>query len=312
MDFFEFIDRVKYYVGRYAIAGVFLLLGIALLAFGLKPDAHELNNGKIEYVSQNKIFIIASIFFLAASVIWILYLLGVINTKISYAIVAITAVSGAILIYMDYNSVQSTVAFNEAVEVRNNNIKARLDDVKQAELEYKELHGTYTDDMDALIEFVKSGKKMRITKNGQPPERKITPEERDFLYNDNRAIDKLMTEREAALLAISPICPEDLKGFSRDTTFVSVLEAVFKDEAREKARRNAGATIDFNPDSLRYVPFSKILTRLDTGSVTNDDLIVPTLLISMPHPMNKELKKDSVTFSIGDTKSGSLRESWEK
>ena len=121
-----------------------------------------------------------------------------------------------------------------------------------------------------------------------------------------------MTEREAALLAISPICPEDLKGFSRDTTFVSVLEAVFKDEAREKARRNAGATIDFHPDSLRYVPFSKILTRLDTGSVTNDDLIVPTLLISMPHPMNKELKKDSVTFSIGDTKSGSLRESWEK
>jgi hypothetical protein len=312
MDFFELIDRVKYYAGRYAIAGVFLILGIALLAFGLKPDAHELNNGKIEYVSQNKIFIIASIFFLAASVIWILYLLGVINTKISYAIVAMTAVSGAILIYMDYNSVQSTVAFNEAVEVRNNNIKSRLDDVKQAELEYKELHGTYTDDMDALIEFVKTGKKMRITKNGQPPERKITPEERDFLYNDNRAIDKLMTEREAALLSVSPICPEDLKEFSRDTTFVSVLESVFKDEAREKTRRNAGATIDFHPDSLRYVPFSKILTKLDTGSVTNDDLIVPTLLISMPHPMNKELKKDSVTFSIGDTKSGSLRESWEK
>lgn len=312
MDFFEIIDRVKYYFGRYAIAGIFLILGIALLVFGLKPDPQVLNNGKVEYVSQNKIFIIASVFFVAASLIWILYLIGVINTKISYIIVAVTAISGGILIYMDYHSVQSTVAFNEAVQLRNVNIKLRLDDVKQAELEYREFNGTYTDDMDALIDFVKHGKKMRITKSGTPPERPITPEERDFLYNDNRPIDNLMTEREAALLAVSPICPEDLKSFKRDTSYASVLEAVFMDETRERARRNAGATIDFHPDSLRYVPFSKILTKLDTGSVMNDELVVPTLLISMRHPMNKELKKDSVTFSIGDTKSGSLRESWEK
>ncbi len=311
MDFFEIIDRVKYYFGRYAIAGIFLILGIALLVFGLKPDPQLLNNGKVEYVSQNKIFIIASIFFVAASLIWILYLIGVINTKISYVIVAVTAISGGILIYMDYNSVQSTVAFNEAVDLRNINMKLRLDDVKQAELEYKEFNGTYTDDMDALINFVKEGKKMRITKSGTPPERPITPEERDFLYNDDRPIDNLMTEREAALLAVSPICPADLKSFKRDTSYASVLEAVFMDEARERARRNAGATIDFHPDSLRYVPFSKIPTKLDTGSVMNDELVVPTLLITMEHPMNDQFK-DSVFFSIGDTKSGSLRESWEK
>jgi len=311
MDFFELIDRTKYFLGRYAIATLFLVVGIALLIFGLKPDAQTLNNGEVVFVTQNRIFIIASIFFICASVIWILYLLGVINTAISYIIVAVTAVSGAILIYIDYDSVNSTVEFNNAADLRDINIKARMEDVKQAELAYKETNGTYTDDMDALINFVKTGKKMRITKNGQPPERKITPEERDFLYNDNRAIDKLMTEREAALLAMSPICPADLKGFQRDTNYVSVLDAVFLDETRQKARKKSGATIDFNADSLRYVPFSKLLTRLDTGSVTNEELVVPTLLITMEHPMNDQFK-DSVFYTIGDKKSSSLRESWNK
>lgn len=312
MDFFEIIDRIKYYAGRYFWAGLFLVLGIALLIFALTPGTELLNNGKEIPVRQNSTFLFASFFFIGASIIWILYLMGAIKTMLSYLLIAVTAVSSAILIFVDYHSVQSAVEFKAEVDIRDVNIRARLNDIKQAEIAYKETNGTYTDSMDDLINFVKTGKKMRITKVGTEPERKLHPEERDYLYNDNRATDKLMTEREAALLAISPICPPDLKDYKRDTNYVSVLESVFLAEDRQAARAKSGATIDFHADSLRYVPFSKNLVRVDTGSVNNDDIVVPTLYIQMSHPMNKELKRDSLVYTIGDTLSNSLRESWGK
>jgi len=312
MDFFEIIDRIKYYVGRYLPASIFLIVGLILLSFALTTENEVLNTGEVVPVRQNPMFVYSSFFFIGASIVWILFLSGVINTTMSFIIVGITAVSSVVLLYADYRSVQSTVDFRAAVELRDLNIKARMDDLKQAELAYRETNGTFTDNLDDLIDFVKNGKKMRITKSGGYPERKITPEERDYLYNDNRPIDLSMTEREAALLAVSPICPADLKGFIRDTNYVSVMDAVFRDSTRIVAREKIGASLAFHPDSLRYIPFTKRLVSIDTGSVMNDDTRIPTLLITIYHPMNKELKKDSLVYTIGDSKSSSLAESWKK
>lgn len=59
---------------------------------------------------------------------------------------------------------------------------------------------------------------------GGIPYRKITREERDYLYGDNRPIDKIMTEKEAYRLAQwteGPNWESDFNRFMRDTIFIS-------------------------------------------------------------------------------------------
>lgn len=313
MTFFEFLDKAKYYVFRYLLPVGFLVVGIILLIMAGGKEI-ELNNDKTQLVKQSPMFLYASLFFLMASVIWFLYLFGIVKSIISYVIIGIMVVSSAWLIYSDYMNVKRTVDFDAAVEVRDFEIKTRMDDIKQAQLAYKEMNGHYTDSMDDLIAFVKTGKKMKIYKQGSIPERKITPEERDYLYGDDRPIDKLMTEVEADLLSVSPFAATDTTGlieFKRDTTFVSVIDAVFLDEKRQETRGKIGGEFEFHPDSLRYVPFTKTPVKMDTGSVEKGDFRVPTLYFAMSHPMNDKLKDDTLFYSIGALDDNTLRESWK-
>lgn len=314
MDFFDLWNTVKYYIGRFFWPALFLIVGFILLKMSLIPNMEELNNGTIIEVKQNPGFRIAAFFFLIAGVVWFLYLFGLIKSFIGYAVMGIMVVLSGILIYSDYKNIKDTVDFNAACEVRDLDIKARMGDIKAAELAYKEMNGSYTNSMDDLIRFVKSGEKMKIQKVGKVPERKITPEERDYLYDDNRPIDKLMTETEAFALSKSPLIntfPTDqLAGFKRDTIFVPVMDAIFLDEKYTINRDKIGASIDFYADSLKYVPHSKLEVKLDTASIIKGEIRVATLYIEMAHPLNDQLK-DPVMYSIGAIDDNHLRESWK-
>lgn len=321
MDFFSFLDKVKYYVGRYMWPTIFLIVGLILLKMALVPTEQVLNSstvaedGTVVYdtveLTQNSGFLYASLFFLAASLVWFLYLLDLVKSFVGVGLLIAMIVCSAIVIYMDYTNVKETVEFRNDVELHDLDIKARMDDIKEAELAYKEFNGHYTDSFDELIDFVKHGKKMKIYKRGSIPERKISTEERDYLYGDNRPIDNLMTELEATLLANSENPPGDLLEFKRDTNYVNVMDAIFLDTTRVAARGKIGASLDFHPDSLRYVPHTKNKVRLDTSSTVINEVVIPTLYIEMSHPLNEKLGDDSLTYSIGDLNSNTLRESWK-
>ncbi|WP_070138597.1 hypothetical protein [Crocinitomix algicola] len=321
MDFFNTLDKVKYYIGRFMWPVLFLIVGLFLLKMAVVPEVQELNSSKLSEsgevvkdtveLTQNSGFLYASLFFLAAAVVWFLYLFDIAKSFVGYLIMAAMVVCSAVVIYMDYTNIQETVEFNAAVEIRDIDIKARMDDIKEAELAYKEFHGHYTNSFDVLIDFVKNGKKMKIYKRGSIPERKITPEERDFIYGDNRPIDNLMTEVEATLLANSENPPADLEGFKRDTNYVKVLDAVFRDSTRIDNRAKTGASLQFHPDSLRFVPHTKNLVTLDTASTIVNEVVIPTIYIEMLHPLNKQLGEDSIVYSIGDLNSNTTRESWK-
>ncbi|MDA7803662.1 hypothetical protein N8987_03725 [Crocinitomix sp.] len=321
MDFFNILDKVKYYAGRFMWPVIFLIVGLFLLKMAVVPEVQELNSSTLNdsgdaikdtvELTQNSGFLYASLFFLIASVVWFLYLFEIVKSFVGYIIMVAMAICSVVVIYMDYTNIQETVDFKAAVELRDLDIKARMDDIKEAQLAYKEFHGYYTDNMDELIDFVKHGKKMKIYKKGSIPERKISPEERDYLYGDNRPIDKFMTEMEAALLANSPNPPVDLTAFRRDTNYVDVLQAIFMDSSRIDTRAKIGASLNFSPDSLRYVPHTKNLVRLDTGRAVINEVIIPTVYIEMSHPLNKQLEDDSITYSIGDLNSNTLRENWK-
>jgi hypothetical protein len=296
MDFFDLLDTLNFYRKRFQLPIAFLFVGIVLLYFAMVPEEVVLNNGKILPVKQSPLFLYGALFFIVGSIVWFLYLFGVINTAIGYVIMFVMAGSSIYLLYRDYKTVNDDVQYLAQYQKMNDDIIARMNDIKEAEVAFKEYNRYYTNNMDTLIYFVKTGKKMSVPNIGSLPERRITAEERDYIYGDNRPIDKLMTEQEAHALAKSPNPPADLLNFKRDTIYLSVLDAIFYDDKFVERRSKLGDNLmDFHPDSLRYVPYTQNLVQLDTNSVMKGEIRVPTLRILMIHPMDPEKQ-----YQIGD------------
>ena len=311
MSSFDKIDDVFYYIKRYLLPIVFFIIGIYLLRLGLATYKLELNNGEWLTYKQDSKFLVAAALFMSVSIVWILYLLDVIKPMVGYVIMGIMLIGSAAVLYFDYQTINKEVVFKEKYEKREIEIQTRMMDIKAAELAYREANGNYTNSFDDLIDFIYNGKKMTIKKLGSQPERKITPEERDLIYGDNRPIDNLMTEEEAYILSKSSNVPSDLVGFVRDTTYIPVMDALFNSTKYQKERRKLGGELEFNADSLRYVPFSQNLATLDTASITKGDLKVPTLLIKMTHPM--EHPTDGlIDYTIGAKDDNHLKDNWSK
>ncbi|MBK6952833.1 MAG: hypothetical protein IPH24_12495 [Crocinitomicaceae bacterium] len=308
MSVFNFIDNAKFQFGRFFLALGFLICGIILLKIAMVPEEVLLNNGEMLPVKQSPLFLYGAIFFIVGSVIWFLYLFGVINTLIGYVIMFVMAGSSVYLLYRDFKTVNDDVQYLAEYKKMNDDIIARMNDIKEAEVAFKEYNKYFTNNMDSLIHFVKTGKKMSVPNIGSLPERRITPEERDYIYGDNRPIDKLMTEQEAHALAKSPNPPADLLNFKRDTIYLSVLDAIFYDDKFVERRSKLGDNLmDFHPDSLRFVPYTQTPVQLDTNSVMKGEIRVPTLRILMVHPMDPEKK-----YQIGDLNDNHLRDNWSR
>ena len=308
MSFSDKLDEVKYQLGRFLLPTLFLVGALILMKIALFPEYEKLNNGELLEVKQSKLFIWGAVFFLLASVIWILYVLGIIKTIAGYIIMVVMVGGSAWLLYHDYSTVADDVSYNKQFDKIDRDIRARMHDLKAAQVAYKDYYRKYTSNMDTLIWFVKNGKKMSVPNIGTLPSRTITAEERDYIYGDDRPIDRLMTDQEANKLAKMPNPPADLVGFSRDTVYLAVMDAVFKDEKFREARGKIEASLNFHPDSLRYIPHSgQKPVMMDTSSVQKGDLRVPTLQLQMIHPMDP-LK----VYQIGDLNDNHLKDNWSR
>ena len=286
-----------------------MVVGFIFLNIAITPVTVVLNNGLSLTVNQQDWFLWASLFFLLGSVIWMLFLFGIVRTKLGYGIMAVSLFIGAYVLYLDYAIIAKDVATIANWNMMDSDIRARILDIKEAELAYKESNGKYTSNIEELITFVHNGKKMIIKKNGPIPDRKISEEERSAIYGDDRPIDFNMTEIEAyAIVKKMGPFPDghEFFGFQRDTAYIPVLDAIFHDPKYVVNRDKTGCRLAFNADSMRYVPYSSIPVLLDTGSVMKGEIKVYTLQINMIHPM------DSTLYQIGDVNDNHLRESWKK
>ncbi|MEX1001669.1 MAG: hypothetical protein WDZ35_06100 [Crocinitomicaceae bacterium] len=309
MSSLEKVDDFFFIIKKYLLPALFLVIGILLFIEAAVPKVVELNNGETIQVQQSKLFLYAAIIFIVVSVVWFLYLFDLIKSIVGYGIMAIMLVGSVVILYLDYKTVQEEVVFKKRYERIEREIMTRMQDVKAAEIAYKQSKGTYTNDIGDLIEFVKTGKTMDIVKIGAIPPRTITAEERDLIYGDNRAIDNLMNEFEAAYLARSENPPADLKGFQRDTVYLPVMDAIFYSDRYLDNREKIGGELAFHPDSLMYVPFTQDQVVLDTSSVPKGEINVPTLRISMTHPMEDPIE-GRVEYIIGALKDNHLRDNW--
>jgi hypothetical protein len=166
--------------------------------------------------------------------------------KVLNLLLAVTIVG---LAYICYRSIMGPIEFEEERDYREKAIIARLIDIRTAQVEYRNiLKIGYADNLDTLIEFVKTSQMPVILKEGEL---------------DDKQLERGLTEKKAMEIINKAkktnnwkeVEKEGLMGFRRDTSWIALLDTIFP----------KGYAID----SLEYVPFGngarfEVETSVDT------------------------------------------------
>ena len=131
---------------------------------------------------------------------------------------------------MCYRSVMGPIEFDKTREQRENLIKARLIDIRKAQIEYKNIHKVHAANFDELSKFLKDEKLPFLIREGV-----LTDEQ----------LEKGMTEQEAVKKGL----------IRRDTVWVTAVDTLF----------GSG----YNVDDMRNVPGANVQFSMDTATLTS-------------------------------------------
>ncbi len=148
--------------------------------------------------------------------------------KVTLKILLAAAV--VMLVYMCYRSIMTPIEFNTEKDLRENAIKARLIDIRKAQIEYKNVYKTHAGSFADLVKFLKEDKLPFLVKEGV-----LTDEQ----------LEKGMTEKEAVKKGL----------IKRDTIWVIAKDTLFGK--------------DYNVDVLENVPGTNIKFSMDTATLTS-------------------------------------------
>ncbi|MCD8270791.1 MAG: hypothetical protein LUD46_21790 [Parabacteroides sp.] len=148
--------------------------------------------------------------------------------KVTLKILLAAAV--VLLVYMCYRSIMTPKEFDAEKDARESTIKARLIDIRKAQIEYKNVYKTHAGSFNDLIKFLKDDKLSYLIKEGV-----LTDEQ----------LEKGMTEKEAVKKGL----------IRRDTIWVNAKDTLF------------GA--NYNADDLAKVPGTNIQFSMDTATLTS-------------------------------------------
>ncbi len=140
------------------------------------------------------------------------------------------AVAVLLLAYMCYRSIMGPIEFKDERDRRENLIKARLIDIRKAQIEYKNIHKVHAANFDELSKFLKDEKLPFLIKEGV-----LTDEQ----------LEKGMTEKEAVKKGL----------IRRDTVWVTAVDTLFGK--------------GYNVDDLRNVPGANVQFTMDTATLTS-------------------------------------------
>lgn len=165
----------------------------------------------------------------------------VVNVLLGLCIVA--------LVYICYASVMGPINFENEKKIRDEKVIARLMDIRKAQQEYRNLYKQgYTQGFDTLIDFVKTGKLPFVMKQGT-----LTDKQLEDGMTEKKAMNIINKAKKTNKW--DEVKKNGLEDFKRDTMWVAVIDTIFPK--------------GFNPDSLRFVPFTNgkeftMATRNDT------------------------------------------------
>jgi hypothetical protein len=295
-------NQLSVLIKRYLIAGVISILGIIMIAVGLNTE-------------QSSLFNIAAVNLFVGGVLALLFSAGILNRNLVLAIGVVCIAVTAYIGYSSWNSVKDTIQYMEDRKVSQRLVQYNLVQIRDVQRAHKQKHGVYAGSWDELSEFFNNEKIEKIDASGSVPGRAITQEERDALYDDNRAIDNLMTEKEAALLSSmgNPSNAADLQGFKRDTILVPYKEVYLGNLTRIRERNELGLG-EFSVPKLKNIPMTDpaehwVIETRDSVVYLGDT--IPTIEVYGREPIPRFEGGSRDTIGFGNLSTNSDKGTWE-
>ncbi len=173
-------------------------------------------------------------------------------------------ISIAVLGYFCVMSILTPIRFEEERNDREQAVIAALLDIRKAEIEYKNQHGRYTASIDTLILFLKEGQMKMVKKEGTLSDEQL---------------DKGLTEETALAIVkkgnVKEIAENGLQGFSRDTTYVGIIETLY-----------AGVYTEETIAKIAEIPYSGGKQfEIEVGSQEKNQMVIPLLEIKAPYTL---------------------------
>jgi hypothetical protein len=287
---------------KFSMPVLLLITGVGMTLFGLTSK-------------QNAVFNVSSILLLVSAVLTFLYSWGGLTKRFFVLSGAIAGAASLVLLFLSYKSVKDTQVYNENYKKCKSLAISNLSDLRTIQMEYLKANKKYASSPAELLEFLKTATVDSIATSGTVPSRKITIDERNFLYNDNRPIDNNMNLSEAYRLSKSKICPPDLKEFRYDTLKTSLLGSKFTWNKSYKESRMKSGFPKFSVDSLFTIPFTggKEKWKFEVGVAMKGREEVPVMRISGKIPFAEMQGKKNELLFVGklDVPEATPVGSWE-
>lgn len=173
-------------------------------------------------------------------------------------IVAIVA-----LAYFCVMSIMTPIRFEKERAAREREVIQALIDLRTAQIEFRDQKGYYTLALDSLIDFVKTGKKKMVLKEGT-----LTDAQLEAGLTESKAVAIVRKGNQ------KEIADNGLIGFRRDTTQVDLMKALFENKYTDESL-----------DKLMYIPFSDNVAfevEINNNYLSSNDIWIPLCEIRAP------------------------------
>lgn len=173
--------------------------------------------------------------------------------------------------YLIWDSIESKIVLTETVETRNKVVQAKLEQIRDAQVEYKKVRGEYANSFEKLADFLQNDSIIQVKMEGEVP-------------------DSLLGQEALAL---------EMGIISRDTTKIPVRDILFQD--------NFSAIVD----SMPYIPFAGGKTfAINAGEVEKGKVNVKVFAVTAYlTDVYAGLKTDNEGYDMADSLTiGSMEE----
>lgn len=294
----SFFENLTINFNRYLIPVILTMLGLMIIIFGTTADPETGDK-------QNTWFLLGGIALAVAGILSILYVADIITKPINMVLTfGVMPITIAVFGYYNYRSVKMDLEFTARKEMIKTEIKQRLIDIRDAQVEFRLVYSRYAKSMDELKTFIREGKAMNITKEGSIPDYI-----RDEWVDSLRAWDPVkykdrpekLTEAEGVRLGI----------IKRDTTYEPVVNKIFLNEKKASKRISRYA---FSLDSLDIAPFTGGKKKIDfkVGTVSKNGVDLPVFEAKW-YLQNSRLNEGKFdTLKVGSLKEPTTNGNWDE
>ncbi len=170
----------------------------------------------------------------------------------------------AVLSYLTIMSIMTPIKFESEKDRREKEVIQSLIDIRSAMVEYKDQKGQFVAGLDTIIDFLKTGKKKMVLKEGTLTELQLVAG-----LTEAKAVE--IVKRGDA----KEITENGLENFRRDTAYVELIEALYGD-------RYTLETID----KLQYIPYSdnvKFEVAVNNWFFGANNVVIPLMEVKAPY-----------------------------